>query len=76
LDVAWLGRGDGGEDRRLEWAQVLHAIGSGTNDDNPERDNRDLLLELNTAVHCDQNIITARDASQEFPVLPGSQIAI
>jgi hypothetical protein len=52
LDLAWLGRGDGGEDRRHERAQVLHAIGSGTNDDDTERERRDLLLELNTALIC------------------------
>jgi hypothetical protein len=57
------------EDRRHERAQVLHAIGSGTNDDDTERERRDLLLEFNTAVHCDQNIIVAPHAAQEFPVL-------
>ena len=68
-DLARLGRGDSGEDRAHERPQVLHAVGSGTNDDYTKRQNRDLLLELNTAVHCDQNIITIRHASQELTVL-------
>jgi hypothetical protein len=66
--LAWLGRGDGGEDRWHERVQVLHAIGSGTNDDYTERERRDLLLELDAPVHCDQNIIVAGHASQELPV--------
>jgi hypothetical protein len=69
LNPAWLGRGDGGEDCRHKRAQVPHAIGSGTNDDDTERERRDLLLELDTAVHCDQNIKVAPHAAQEFPVL-------
>jgi hypothetical protein len=76
LDPAWLGRGDGGEDRRHERAQVLHAIGSGANDDYTERQRRDLLLELDTAVHRDQNIIVAPHAAQEFPVLDTGPTAV
>jgi hypothetical protein len=75
LDPARLGRGDGGDDRRYEWAQVLRAIGSGANEDYTEKERRDLLLELDAAVHCDQNIVMATHAVQEFPVLDAGPTA-
>jgi hypothetical protein len=68
-ELAWLDRGDGGEHRRHERAQVLHAIGSGTDDEYTERERRYLLLELDTAVHCDQNVVMATHPAQEFAIL-------
>jgi hypothetical protein len=55
---------------------VLHAIGSGTDDDYTERERRDLLLELDTAVHCDQDIVMAPHPAQEFPVLDAGPTAL
>jgi hypothetical protein len=75
-EPTWLDRGDGGEDRRHEWAQVLHAIGSGTDDDYAERERRDVLLELDTAVHCDQNVVIAPHPAQEFAVLDAGPTAL
>jgi len=69
LDLSWPRRGDGCENRRHKRPQVLHAIGSGSDDDDAEGERRDLMLELDTAVHCDQNIKVAPHAAQEFPVL-------
>ena len=45
------------------------AIGAGTDDDDAERERRDLLLELDSTVHRDQNIIVAPHAAQEFTIL-------
>lgn len=74
-DPARLSHADGIENRRHQRAQVLHAIGLGANDDDTERQIRDLLLELDTAVHRDQNIIMAAHAVQEFPVLDAGPTA-
>jgi len=55
---------------------VLHAIGSSTDDDYTERERRDLLLELDTAVHCDQNVVVAPHSAQEFAVLDAGPTAL
>ena len=68
LDLAWLGRSDSGEDRWHKRAQVLYAVGSGTNDDYTKRQRRDVLLELDAAVHCEQNIISAPHAPQQLAI--------
>ena len=51
---------------------MLHAIGSGTNDHYTERERLDLLLELDAAVHCDQDIVMATNAVQEIALLDAS----
>jgi hypothetical protein len=38
---------------------VLQAMGSGANQDYPERERGGSLLELDASVHCDQNIKVA-----------------
>src|ERR1700730_10926463 len=62
-------RGEGGEDRRHERPQMLHAVGSGTDEHNAKRQCRDGLLELDAAVHCDENIILTAHSAQELAVL-------
>jgi hypothetical protein len=65
-------RVESGEDRRHERPQILHAVGSGTNEHNAERQCRDALLELDAAVHCDEDIILAAHSEQQFAILdPG-----
>ena len=51
---------------------MLHAIGSGMDDDYTERKRRDLLLELGAAVHREQNVISLPHAPQQLAILdPG-----
>jgi hypothetical protein len=44
-------------------------VGPGTNEDDPERQYRDRLLELHAAVHCDEHIVMTSHAAQQFAVL-------
>src|ERR1700730_11000283 len=60
-------RGEGGEDRRHERPQILHAVGSGTDEHNAKRQCRDALLELDAAVHCDENIILTAHLRSSSP---------
>jgi hypothetical protein len=50
----------------------LHAVGSGTNEHNAKRQCREALLELDAAVHCDENIILTGHSAQQFAVLDPS----
>ena len=72
LDPTRLARGDGVEDRGHERAEVQHAIGSGSDDDYGKRKRRDLLLELDAAVHCEQHVISVPHAPEQLAIFdPG-----
>jgi hypothetical protein len=73
--VARLDSVESGEDRRHEWPQILHAVGSGTNEHNPEWQCREALLELDAAVDCDEDIILADHSAQQFAILDPSPAA-
>src|SRR6266567_6081432 len=71
-------RGDGSdsrEDRRNQRRKVLQPIGCGVHDDDPEREPRDWLLELDATVHCDQDIVVAAHSAQEIAILDASPAA-
>ena len=61
-------RGEGGEDRRHERPQILHAVGSGAREHNAKRQCRDALLKLDDAVHRDKNIILAARSAERLAV--------
>jgi len=48
---------DGGEDRRHERPEVLHAIGYCSDDYDTKWEHRDGLLELDATIHCDQDVV-------------------
>jgi hypothetical protein len=62
-------RGEGGEDRRHEQPQILHAVGSGTDEHKAKRQCRDALLEPDAAIHCDADIILTAHFAQQLAVL-------
>jgi hypothetical protein len=71
-DQAGLDPVDGGEDRRHKRPQILHAVGRSNNDHNTERQCRDALLKLDTAVHCDEGIMVTAHSTQQLAVLDPS----
>jgi hypothetical protein len=53
-------------------AQMLHAVGWGVNEHNAKGQCRDTLLELDAAVHCEEDIILTAHSTQKLAVLdPG-----
>src|SRR5438874_2019170 len=62
-------RVESGEDRWHERPQILHTIGWGANEHNAKRQCRDALLELDAAVHCDEDIILTAHSAQQLAVL-------
>src|SRR6266545_3782625 len=72
LNLARGGRSDCGENRRNERPEVLQAIGCGMRDDDTEWERRDWLLELDAAVHRDQDIVVAAHPAQKLAILDSS----
>jgi hypothetical protein len=48
---------------------MLHAVGSSTDEHNAKRQCRDALLELDAAVHCDEDIILTAHSAPQLAVL-------
>jgi hypothetical protein len=67
-----LGRCDGVDDQGYKGPEVHHAVGRGANEDDPEREGRDVLLELDAAVHGDEDVVVPAHALEEFAVLDAS----
>src|SRR5260370_32935342 len=68
-NASGLDRVESGEDRRHERRQILHAVGRGADEENAKRQCRDALLELDAAVHCDEDIILIAYSAQQLAVL-------
>jgi len=69
MNAPGVDRVESGEDRRHERPQILHAVGSGTDEHNAKGQCRDGLLELDAAVHCDEDIILTAHSAQQLAVL-------
>lgn len=57
------------EDRWHERPEVPEAAGCGTDKHDAEREPRDVLLELNTAVHRDEDVVVPAHALQKRGIL-------
>ena len=69
MNEARLDRKECGKDRRHERFQVLYTVGLGANENDAERQYRDVLLEFDAAVHCDEDIVLTPHAAQQLAVL-------
>jgi hypothetical protein len=74
-DTARIDRVESGEDRWHEWPQILDAVGSGTNEHNAKRQCREALLELDAAIHCDEDVILTGHSTEQFAVFDPSPAA-
>lgn len=60
------------KDRGNEWLEMHHSVGRGENEKHPERQRRDVLLELDTLVHREQRVVLPTHAPKQITVLdPG-----
>ena len=57
LKLARLGRCNDVKDGGYEWPRVLHPVGCSAHEDDPVGKRRDVVLELDTAVHRDGDIV-------------------
>ena len=63
LKLARLGRCNGVEDGGYEWPQVLHPVGCGAHEDDSVGKRRNIVLELDTAVHRNEDVVIAAHAA-------------
>jgi hypothetical protein len=68
VELTWLERWEGVEDRRHERLEVHHSIGWRTDKKDAEGQRGEVLLELNALVHCDQSLVLIPHTSQKLAV--------
>ena len=56
------------ENQWHQGTQVNQAIGTGVQDNYPHRELGNILLELNTAIHRDEGVVTPRCPGKQFAV--------
>lgn len=72
MELTWLDRREGFEDRGNERLEVQHTIGAGKDEKHPERQLCQSLLELDALVHGDQRVVLATHTPKKVAVLDSS----
>jgi hypothetical protein len=68
VELTWLERREGVENRRHERLEVSHSIGWRSDKNDAERQAGEVLLELDALVHCDQGRVFASHTPQKLTV--------